>query len=143
MESEQTIPALSKAVKKRIVQTSLGRDTGWLMQYKNQPVATLTNCQFYDMFWDLYDVTYLIQDEAIISKLQDQNFWYEHSDEVTFRNQEFTDFPPVAPIIVVPQDAPKSIMARGLYLSIDTPPTKLKKVWMRVTSWLGLDVFFL
>ena len=67
------MPKLSKADQRRIIEANYGRDFGWnVLSSTDTPIATLTDCRWFDMFWDSYLVTPLGgHDETLTTQ-----FWY-------------------------------------------------------------------
>jgi hypothetical protein len=116
----------------RIWETNYGRDTGWILEREGKPIATLSDCQFEDMFWDSYRIDPITDDRDIRQMILSEAFW-TGSDWIglTWRNREL-EMLPVAPFPAVsPMREPGRVVVRGLYISIAEP-----RWWDRVVLWV-------
>ena len=74
----------------RILETNLGRNAGWLIEWRGQVVAALDDCQYEDMFWDSYQLEILATDISIRKQLLQPEFWVSPEQvEIVWRNRVF------------------------------------------------------
>ncbi|RYX81667.1 hypothetical protein EON83_22995 [bacterium] len=149
--ADDAAPTMSDELRARIEAADYGRESGWVVEYDAQPIALFSNAQYWDMFWELWEVTPLTQEETILAKLQDSFFFDEPG--VVFRNRDpqFAHLKPAweSPI-VHPQTEENwdlergefpgnCAVVRGLYLPVPDPASKAtppRSLWERVKLYL-------
>ena len=107
----------------RILETNYGRDGGWYVEVEGWRLAALTDCRYYDMFWDNYRLEPLTTDPAELVRLFAEDFWDRTA--ITFRSREFGEVAPHAfPSLVAAQVLEKTgrLPMRGLYLNVTCYP---------------------
>ena len=116
----------------RIWETNYGRDAGWILERDGKAIATLSDCQYEDMFWDSYRIEPITDDPDTRKLILSEAFWVGSEwIGLTWRNREL-EMLPVAPF---PAGSPirKSgrVVVRGLHISIAGP-----RWWDRVVLWV-------
>lgn len=130
------IPELPVELRARIRKSDYGRGGGWVVELDGEPVLLFNDCAFVEMFWDGYHVTRLTQDEFILARIRDLDFFFEPG--VVFRNREFPEMPPISAPLVHLSEEGDFATVRGLYFVIDPPPPyPAPSLWQRLMKWLG------
>ncbi|RYG66639.1 hypothetical protein EON80_15030 [bacterium] len=132
---------LTHEVRKEIEDSVYGKEEGWVVEYRNHPVALLTDCSHCDpdMFWDNYKVTWLTEDEALISRSDQWDFWYD--DETVIRNRKYPNIGPLPDPMISTRLEIGRVGARRLFLDIFPPEeeeqiTEPTTLWGRFLKWL-------
>lgn len=103
----------------RLMETNLGKGSGWYVELKGRRLAVLSEYRMEEMFWDSYRLEPVTDDPMLNQRLL-SDFWLDENwIEVVFRNREFTD------IVVrctfpssIPFQEPGRLMIRGLYYDV-------------------------
>lgn len=124
--------------KLHIWETNYGRDAGWLMSYRGEAVALLTDPQWEDMFWMSYRLTYLPNETVNTQQFYRDEFWnHEACHDATWQNAYF-NLAPTHPLAGRPPQRPGDrISMRGLYLNIPAPGFLARQI-LRYRSHRGL-----
>jgi hypothetical protein len=130
-EVNHASPVDSYSRRMRIWDTDLGRNAGWIVELRGEPVALLSDPIPVDMFWFSYKITPLTTDEVVKSELFSEAFWSDaESLGLVWRSREFGDvvdaFPAASPF-----SSPDRLTVRGLYIV-----TPRQKPWDHLILWL-------
>ena len=109
----------NSVIKRRlqILETNYGREAGWVMKYRGDSIALLTDFQCLDMFLDSYHVEPLTKDvEDRHMLMSSHEFWQEGA--FTFRNRLFGEIAPYAIALGISDSTNGRVTMRGLYLTI-------------------------
>ena len=132
-KQQQARFAADRELRIRVAASNYGRDSGWHVESDGQPVATLSDPQWDDMFWVSYaysptnDVA-----AAVRPQLDSTEFWLR--DDLIYRSREFDM---VAPFAFAAGAGPQTgrISIRGLYFSpVLTLYDRLLLWWRRHNS---------
>jgi len=70
----------------KLRKSNWARDYNWYIEYENQIIGELVECQFSDMFWDSYIVKSL--DQKWDQLLTDPKYW----NDFKFKNQYYKQY---------------------------------------------------
>ena len=113
----------------RIWETNYGRDCGWIIERKGDPIAILSDPLGEDMFSHSYRLEILTHDSELRNRMVTTTFWlHAKSEGLVWRNREFPlvaeyAFPSLSPLEKV-----QRLFMRGLFLPIGKPRPRDKIV---------------
>lgn len=118
----------------RILETNFGRDAGWFVEIDGRRVAALKSPQWYDMFWDSYEIEPLTEDAGERRRILTDIQWWD-SDVLVYRSRDFDD---IAENAFAGGDFVEEarLVFRGLYLVTEDPNgwESLVMYWRRKSS---------
>ncbi|MDM4019445.1 hypothetical protein [Roseiconus lacunae] len=105
-----------------IWESNYGRDAGWNIERHGVVIATLSDPQPGDMFWDHYRIDIVTDDELLRAAMGTDEFWLNaESAGLVFRNRVFGEVAKNAFPSHPPFDTDGRIQMRALYLDIRPP----------------------
>ena len=119
-----------------IWESNYGRNGGWVVEYRGESVAVLTDVRFEEMFWDSYQFDITTGNEVLCQRLLTHEIWESEHSEIAWRSRQFGDVVRSAfPAAGVPFLPSGRILIRGLCL-----PTPGPRPWDQLV--LGVRKFF-
>jgi hypothetical protein len=104
----------------RLWRSNYGRKGGWLVEREGVPIAVLTDCRMYEMFWDSYRIEITTDDPQLQQQLLTPEFWIAETN-LTWRSRAFGEVAPHAFSALTPFPEPGRLLMRGLYLYCRSP----------------------
>ncbi len=117
----------------RIIESDYGRDFGWFVIRDGERIASLSDCQHEEMFWDSYIVEPMTDDPDLNRRLQSAFWQGDEWSGCEFVSREFPDvvvrhaLPAASPILESGR-----LLLRGLYCSeVTSRPWDWLFMWWR------------
>ena len=116
----------------RIWETNYGRECGWIIEQKGQPIAILSDAQFHEMFWDSYKIDVVTDDPDLRERIASREFWANAEAEgLVYRNKGFGCAAAFAFPALTPYTEGGRLLMRGLYINIAGP-----RLWDQAMIWI-------
>ena len=102
-------------VRRELRKSGYARKYGWYIEYKGEVIGSLENCQYYDMFWDRYEI--IATDEKYYTYLHNHTLWLYST--FTLKSKHYNIAPEyyiISEMNFLDQDD-KFVVIRALYLT--------------------------